>query len=152
MYLQEQSIKHTNLNKESWTNTTCTRYCHYTKSQHTTPVQGTSAPQLRDIRWDKPWHKRSERKGVRKNVPLGKWCMDLSSSQHTGRHMKKTGEWEAVWTFSLSLLPFPLYSAPSIQATVSTPPPLLTLRKMTKLDDCEGVPGYPGNNNEGIAW
>lgn len=27
-----------------------------------------------------------------------------------------------------------------------------SLRKMTKLDDCEWVAGYPGNNNQGIAW
>ena len=35
------------------------------------------------------------------------------------------------------------------------PPPQafsLPLRRMTKRDDCEGMPGYPGNNNEGIAW
>lgn len=28
----------------------------------------------------------------------------------------------------------------------------LSIRKMTKWDDCEWVAGYPGNNNEGTAW
>lgn len=50
-----------------------------------------------------------------------------------------------LWTSSVLRYRSP--SAPSTQASFSLP-----LRRMTKWDDCEGAPGYPGNNNEGIAW